>query len=134
MPYEKPLPTITPATQEFWESARRHVLKVPRCPACKKLFFPPTPLCPYCFHEPTAWAQVKGKGKVYSFTTVWRAINPAFQNDVPYVLAIIELDEGVRIPSNIVGCRPEAIRVGMPVKVLFEKATDEVTIPKFTPE
>ncbi len=133
MAYEKLLPAITPVNKEFWEAAKRQVLKIPQCPSCKKLFFPPVPLCPYCFAEPIGWTQVKGRGKVYTFTIVHRATVPAFQKDAPYVLAVIELDEGVRVPSNVVGCAPDAVRIGMPVRVVFEKATDEVTIPKFTP-
>jgi uncharacterized OB-fold protein len=77
---------------------------------------------------------VSGGGKVYSFTIVRRAMNPAFAEDVPYVYAIVELDEGPRLMTNIVGCAPEDVRVDMPVKAVYDRVTSEITLLKFQPQ
>ncbi len=133
MTYNKPLPAVTPVNKEFWDAAKAGVLEVPRCPVCRKLFFPPRPLCPFCLQEPIEWVKVSGKGKVYSYTVVHRASSPGFQREAPYVFAIVELQEGPRITSNVINCRPSAVRVGMPVQVVFQRATDDITLPKFAP-
>lgn len=133
MTYNKPLPAITPINKEFWAAAKAAVLKVPHCPACGKLFFPPRALCPFCLHEPIEWVKVCGKGKVYSYTIVHRASSPGFQREVPYVFAIVELQEGLRITSNVINCPPGVVRVGMPVQVVFQTATEDITLPKFAP-
>jgi hypothetical protein len=77
----------------------------------------------------TDWVKLSGKGKVYSWTTVTHPVHPAFE--VPYAVVIVELDEGVRLVSNIVDCKPEDLYIGMPVEVIFEDVTEEVTLPKF---
>jgi hypothetical protein len=79
------------------------------------------------------WTRLSGKGEVYTFIVVHRRYHPAFNADIPYVVAIIETGEGLRMLSNVVGCKPEAVRIGMPVEVSFENVSPEFALPKFKP-
>jgi uncharacterized OB-fold protein len=90
-------------------------------------------MCPHCQHLESEWVKLSGKGKVYSFVIVRRANHPGFAKDAPYVVAIIETDEGTRYTSNIIGCKPEEVYIDMPVEVVFEDVTPEITLPKFRP-
>jgi uncharacterized OB-fold protein len=129
--YHKPLPKPTPTSRPFWEAARRHELSLQRCAACKAYIYYPRERCPHCFSDRLAWERVSGRGKVYSYTVVRRASSRSFA-DQPYVLAIVELDEGPRMTSNIVAV-PESVKVGMPVVVQFDNVTPEHTLVKFKP-
>jgi uncharacterized OB-fold protein len=129
--YLKPLPKPTPTSRPFWEAAKRHELKIQHCGACGKYVYYPRDRCPHCFADQLAWKQVSGRGKVYSYTVVRRASARSFA-DAPYVLAIVQLDEGPRLTSNIVA-PPEKVRVEMPVTVFFDDVTPEHTLVKFKP-
>ncbi len=131
--YNKPLPYVHEENRPFWEGARRHELCLQKCQDCGKFRFYPRSICPHCFSYNTEWTKVSGKGKIYSFTVAHRAILPAFRQDVPYSIAIIELEEGVRMMSNIVECRNEDLSIDMPVEVVFDDVTPEITLPKFRP-
>jgi uncharacterized OB-fold protein len=115
----------------FWEALKRHELRVQRCDACGTRRFIPAELCPRCGAAGCEWEQVSGKGRVYTFTVIRRGPTPAYQADAPYVIAHVELDEGPRMISNLIGCDPEAVRIGMPVEVVFEDASPEWTLYKF---
>ncbi|HZO81782.1 MAG TPA: Zn-ribbon domain-containing OB-fold protein [Candidatus Binataceae bacterium] len=128
--YRKPLPRPTPTSAPFWAAARRHELTLQRCGNCRKFIYYPRERCPHCFSERLGWERVSGRGKVYSYTVVRRASSRAF--DRPYVLAIVELDEGVRMTTNI-EAPPENVRIGMPVAVCFDDVTPEHTLVKFKP-
>ncbi len=128
--YAKPLPKPTPTSQPFWDAARRHQLSLQRCAACGKFIYYPRERCPHCFSDKLGWENVSGRGKVYSYTVVRRASSRAFAE--PYVLAIVELDEGPRMTTNIVAA-PESVKVGMPVAVHFDDVTPERTLVKFKP-
>ena len=128
--YAKPLPKPTPTSQPFWDAARRHQLSLQRCAACGKFIYYPRERCPHCFSDKLGWESVSGRGKVYSYTVVRRASSRAFGE--PYVLAIVELDEGPRMTTNIVAA-PESVKVGMPVAVHFDDVTPERTLVKFKP-
>ncbi|MSO38472.1 MAG: hypothetical protein EXQ69_09545 [Acidimicrobiia bacterium] len=104
-----------------------------RCAQCARLRFYPRALCPYCYSHEASWQPVAGKGFVYAATVVHRPPSPAFAADVPYVVAIIELDEGPRMMSNVVGCTPESVVVGMLVEVVFDVVSPEITLPRFRP-
>jgi hypothetical protein len=130
---DKPLPAITEDGAPFWEACRRGQLAVQRCSACAHLRFPPSVLCPRCLGEESAWVPLSGRGHVYSFIVVHRPQHPAFFDDVPYNVAIVELEEGIRLHSNVVGCAHQDLHVGLAVEVVFEKVNDEVTLPKFRP-
>jgi uncharacterized OB-fold protein len=129
--YIKPLPKPTPTSRPFWEAAKRHELVLQRCDACARFIYYPRPRCPHCFADHLSWRRVSGRGKVYSFTIVRRASSRAFA-DGPYVLAIVELEEGVRMTTNIVA-PPETVQVGMPVQAFFDDVTPEHTLVKFKP-
>lgn len=133
MSYAKPLPQPSAITEYFWQGTKRQELLIQRCKDCQQYIFYPRSHCPQCFSKALEWVKSSGRGKVYSFTIVRRAALPSFAQDVPYVFAIIELDEGVRLTSNIVGCKPEEVRIGMPVTAVFEEVTPEVTLVKFKP-
>ncbi|MEE9202409.1 MAG: OB-fold domain-containing protein [Dehalococcoidia bacterium] len=135
MSYEKPLPQVDADTAAFWEGCKRHQLLVQRCQRCHRYRFFPGPTCPHCNSGDLTWTKVSGRGKVYSWIVVTRNIHPAFAGEVPYVVAVVELEEqeGLRIPGNLIDCDAGAIRGGMPVEVVFEDVTPGVTLPKWRP-
>jgi uncharacterized protein len=129
--YEKPLPKPTETSRPFWEAAKQHRLQLQQCGGCKAFIYYPRDRCPHCLSDQLEWRPVSGKGKVYSYTTVRRASTRSFA-DKPYVLAIVELDEGVRMTTNI-EAPPESVKIGMPVTVFFDDVTPERTLVKFKP-
>jgi uncharacterized OB-fold protein len=132
--YLRPLPAPDPQSAPFWQGCREHRLLVQRCTSCGTHRYPPRPVCPKCRSRSLDWAASTGRGTVFSWITVVHPVpKEVYGKDVPYVVALIALDEGVRIASNIVGCEPSAIVAGMPVEVVFDDVTPEVTLPKFRP-
>lgn len=131
--YEKPLPYIHEETKLFWEGTKKHELWLQKCRDCGQFRYYPRAFCPHCFSGNAQWVKASGRGTVYSFTVSYRPATPAFKNDVPYNIAIVELVEGVRMMSNIVSCRNEDLKIGMPVEVVFEDVSPQVTLPKFKP-
>ncbi len=129
--YIKPLPKPSPTSLPFWEAARRHELKLQYCEACKAFIYYPRDRCPTCFSDSLEWRPVSGRGKVYSYTVVRRASSRSFA-DGPYVLAIVQLDEGPRMTTNI-AAPPEQVRVDMPVAVYFDDVAPGHTLVKFKP-
>ena len=133
--YRKPLPNPLhrEASLPFWEGAKRHELVMPRCKMCDRLFFYPREACPECLSPEIDWVKVSGRGRLHSFTVIHQPANPAFQEDVPYIYAMIQLDEGPRMISNLVECPVEDARVDMPVVAVYDDVTPEVTLVKFRP-
>ncbi len=131
--YMKPLPLINEETKPYWEYCRKHELRMQKCLQCGHIRFPISVICPKCHSMEAEWAKLSGKGTIYSFTIYRVPYHPAFKDDIPYVVAIIQLDEGPRLESNIIGCRVEDVRIEMPVEVAFDDVTSEVTLPKFRP-
>ena len=129
----RPLPRPSPVSQPFWEGTKARELRLHRCRDCGRHIFYPRSLCPFCLSESLDWTLAGGRGKVYSYTVVRRAAHPAFRDDVPYVLAIVELEEGPRLTTNIVNCGLEDVRVDMPVTATYDDITPEVTLLKFEP-
>jgi len=132
-PYKKPLPRIDEESRGYFEALTRHELYVQRCRSCGTKRFYPRAVCPVCLSDATEWLRASGRGTVYSFTVTHQNQAPGFRDELPYVLAIVELAEGLRLMTNIVGCPPDAVHIGMPVEVVFEDVTPEVTLPKFKP-
>ena len=130
---QKPLPKPTPVTQPFWDGTRAHRIVMPVDHA-GNLYWYPRVLDPGTLREPSGWREVAGTGTVYSFTIDRRGSAPAFAAEVPYVIAIVELDAGPRMTSNIIGCSVDEVRVGMRVVAVFEDVNDEITLVKFRPE
>ena len=134
--YRKPLPTPSEISQPFWDAAKEHRLVFQRCRLCGTAVFYPRDVCPgpECFGIGTLdWVEATGKGRIYSFTINYQAPHPAFADDVPYVLAIIEMDEGWRMDSNVINIDPKDVRIGMPVEVSWDDVTPEISLPKFQP-
>ena len=132
--YEKPLPQPNEITGPFWEASKNHELKLQRCGSCGGYRYPPGEICPHCRSNNLEWVKVSGRGKVYTWSVIHQVYHPAFAEEVPYALVAVELEEGPRMVTNLVGCPPEEISVDMPVAVTFEDVTDEISLPKFRPE
>ncbi|MDP6706883.1 MAG: Zn-ribbon domain-containing OB-fold protein [Alphaproteobacteria bacterium] len=132
--YEKPLPRPTPETQHYWEGAKAGELRLQRCQACRHTYFPPRPFCPKCASREVAVVKASGRGRLYSYVINHRP-PPGFEADAPYAIAVVELEEGPRMMSNIVGVEqtPDALALDMALEVTFDAVTDEVTLPKFRP-
>ena len=125
-------PQPTPETQHFWDGTREGELRLQRCNACGKVYFPPRPFCPACAARDVAMFAATGKGRLYSYVIHHRPV-PGFTP--PYAIAVVELEEGPRLMTNITGCpqTPEALQLDMPVEIAFEKLDDEITLPLFRP-
>ena len=130
--YQRPLPTPTPETQAFWDGAREGELRLQRCDDCSHVYFPARPFCPACSSKAVNWFKASGRGRLFSYVINHRA-PPGFE--APYAIAVVELEEGPRMMTNIVDCEqtPEALVLDMPLEVAFEKATDDITMPLFRP-
>ncbi len=126
-----PLPRPSAATRSYWRAAQEHRLVVPQCRACGHRFFPPQPLCTRCLADDLDLSPSAGRGVVHSYTVIHRPVSPAFS--APYVVAIIELDEGWRMASNVIDCAPDVVRIGMAVEVAFKDMSDEISLPYFRP-
>lgn len=133
--YGKPLPVPSPETRPFWEGCKRHEVWLPYCPRCQRFFWYPRDFCPRCFSWEVEWRRASGRGKVYTFAIHYRAFHPAWEREVPFVTAIVELEEGVRLYTQLVGVEPDPkhIRCDMPVEVVFEDVSEEISLPKFRP-
>lgn len=132
----KPLPQITPLTRPFWEAAARQSLVIQRCLSCGAWIWCPRPDCAECGGERLEWSPVSGRGKVYSFTIIREVVGRGargFEKEIPYVVAWIDLEEGPRLVSRVVGCPIEKVEIGMAVEALFEEAGPGIFLPKFRP-
>ncbi|MFL2635610.1 MAG: Zn-ribbon domain-containing OB-fold protein [Tepidiformaceae bacterium] len=130
--YKKPVPIPTPETQDFWDGAKREELRLQKCDACSAVIFPPRPFCPSCSTREVSSFTASGRARLYSYVINER---PAPGFEAPYAIAIVELDEGPRMMTNIINCEqtPEALVLDMPLEVTFEPITDEISLPKFQP-
>jgi uncharacterized protein len=134
MSYAKPLPVVDADTKPFWDGCRQGKLLLQRCAQCGRVRFPPTHFCPKCNSPAVETIESKGRGRVFSWIVVRHPVpRDIYAAEVPYVVALITLDEGVRIPSNIVGIAPEKVTADMPVRVTFREVTPEITLPVFEP-
>jgi len=131
--YKKALPVITPLSKPFWEATTRHEFTLQKCVKCGAYQWYPKPWCIECGSRDLVWTRASGLGRVYSFTIITQIVQntPAFESDLPFVLAEIDLDEGPRFIAQLEGVKPEEAKVGMRVKVTFVDATPEISIPKF---
>ena len=130
--YSKPLPEVTPDNQPFWDACKRHELSLQRCQDCGHLRLP-SPICPQCLCMNSEWVGMSGRGRVYTWTTIYQRYHAGFAGELPYNVAMVELEEGPRLITNIVGCDNEDLRIGMEVEVVFEDVTEEMTLPRFRP-
>lgn len=131
--YAKPLPRPTALSRPFWDGARQSEIRVQKCRACGHMEHPPRVQCTACWSDALEWITSAQEGEVYSYTVCHWPTMAEFKADAPYIIAIVELPGGVRLSSNIVDCPLDRIAVGLKVKAVFEKATDDVTLIKFRP-
>ena len=131
--YMKPLPEPSEVSQPFWDAAKQHRLVLQRSAKTGKYVYYPRSVSPFGADDVLSWTELSGRGTVYTYTIARRATAPQWAGEEPYVIAIVELDEGPHLTTNIVGCPPEDVRVGMPVEVSFTDVTPEVTLVHFKP-
>ncbi len=136
MELDRPLPQpITPEARPYWDGLKQGKLVLPRCGACGHVFFYPRVICPACGGRDVGWVEASGRGRLHAFAIAHQSINRAMKVPTPYVLALVELEEGPRMMGNLVNVAPDParIRCDMPVRVVFSRLTDEVTLPLWEP-
>jgi len=128
----RPRPQPTPETQHFWEGTRAGEIRLQRCDACAKTYFPPRPFCPACGGRKVSVFKASGRASLYSYVIHHRPV-PGFTP--PYAIAVVQLEEGPRMMTNIVDCpqTPEALQLDMPLEPAFERIDDEITLALFRP-
>ena len=133
--YKKPIPhpADPELTRPFWEAAKRHELLIPRCKSCGNYFWYPRRECPNCLSTDVEWAPASGKAHLFTFTVVRQPLIAAFNDDVPYIYAVVRLDEGPLMVSNVVECPVEDVKVDMRLVAHFDDVTQEWTLVKFRP-
>ena len=130
---QKPIPVMQPWSEKFWKGTKAKKLLIQHCKDCNATIFYPRKQCPECWSKNLDWIQASGKAKVYTYSVMMDMVEPIFWGDLPYVLAMVDLEEGVRMTTRIVGCKPEDVTIGMDVEVVFEELTEECTLPMFKP-
>jgi len=136
MELDRPLPQpMTPEARPYWDGLKDGKLMLPKCGDCGHTFFYPRILCPRCHSRAITWIQASGRGRLHAFGIAHQSFNRAFKVKPPFVLAMIELEEGPHMLSNLVNVEPDpkVVKCDMPVEVVFEKLTDDVTLPLFQP-
>jgi uncharacterized protein len=131
MDYDKLVPAPTPETQPYWNGLRNRQLRLQRCADCLQVRHYPRPMCNRCWSMNVDWVDAAGTGTVHSWTITHYAFHPGWKGDLPYVLLTVDLAEGVRMNAQARGIPESALRVGLPVKVGYEKVTEELTLPVF---
>ena len=127
----RPLPQITLDTREFYEAARRGELRFQRCSDCATWRHYPRPACPQCLSRNYRWDLASGRGRVYTWTIVHGPTLPAFQDEVPYNVVDVLLDEGIHFQSQVLDCPADEIRADMPVQAVFVPVSEDITLVKF---
>ena len=133
MDYIKPLPKINSDNEAFWEGCKKRQLKFRKCGVCKHLRWTAAIICPKCLSQKAEWITTKGRGTVYTYAVYHVAYHPGFADELPYVTAIVELDEGPHLLTNIVDCSPDAVTCGMKVTVAWDEVVGGIVLPKFKP-
>ncbi len=129
----KPLPLPDDNSAPFFEGARENRLMIQRCHDCGTYNWPHRDICQECLADDLEWTEASGKGTVHSFGVMHRVYHPAFARDVPYNLTVVELEEGPRVNTNLVGIDNEAIEVGLSVEIAFTEVDDGAYLPLFKP-
>ena len=129
----RPLPETQPWSVKFWEGTKDGKLLVQHCKDCNANIFYPRKVCPECWSKNLDWIEASGKAKVYMFSTAYDMVEPKFAEDLPYTVAYVDLEEGVRMMTRIVECNPEDIYIGMDIEVVFHKLNDDFYLPYFKP-
>ena len=129
--YSKPLPLMDGTSGEFYQYCKNHELRFQRCMKCGKWRHVPRDMCAECGSWDWEWAKSSGRGKLFTWTVVTLPMHPAFKEEVPYAVCLIDMEEGPRVVSRIVDVAPQDLRMGLPVEVIFDAVTPEVTLPRF---
>jgi len=127
----RPLPALQGLTGQFYDFCRQGELRFQRCDDCGRWRHVPREICAGCGSFQWTWTRASGRGRVFTWTVAARAMHPAFAADAPYAAVVVEMEEGVRLASQMVDCPPDALAIDMPVEVVFVPVTDEVTLPRF---
>ena len=132
--YKKPIPSPQGESDFYWEKAKQEELWLRECPVNGPYFYP-RDISPCCFSKDTTWIQASGKDTLFTYGIVHRAPHAGFAEDVPFVTAIVKLEEGPKMPTNIVmdNPTPEKLQIDMPLEVVFESVSDGISLPKFKP-
>jgi uncharacterized OB-fold protein len=133
MAEEKYQPEPTVDSQPYWDGVRRHQLLYQRCRACNQIQFPFKARCSGCLSPELEHLESGGRGTVYTFTTIWRAPSPAYAREVPYSVALVDLDEGFRMLAGLTDIAPEEVEIGLRVTLTTARADDELSVPMFSP-
>ncbi len=133
MSYDKLVPSVSPETQPYWDGLKEGRLRLQRCADCGKVRHYPRPMCEACWSMNVDWVDASGRGTVHSWTETHYAFHPGFKGDLPYVLVTVDMEEGVRMNAQARGIGLDGLRVGLPVKVAFETATEGLVLPVFEP-
>jgi len=129
----KPVPRVNETTKPYWDGARLGKLLLQRCNACRTVVHYPRAWCSKCWATDLEWIEATGRGHVITFTIVHQAPYESYAADVPYVLAVIRLEEGPQMMANVLGVDPSRMRVELPVHVVFEERGDGFRVPQFEP-
>ena len=133
--YNKPIPVPQGESDEYWNKAKEGELWLRNCNSCGNPYFYPRDISPCCFSKDTSWIKASGKASLYTYAIVHRAPHPGFAQDAPFVVAIVELEEGPHMPTTIVidDPTPENLQIGMPLEVTFVDISEKIALPKFKP-
>jgi uncharacterized OB-fold protein len=131
MTYGKPVPVLDGLAGEFYGFCKGRELRFQRCASCRAWRHVPREMCAACGSWEWRWEKSSGRGTVFTWTVAERAMHPAFAAAAPYAPVVVELEEGVRLLSQVIDCPPEGLKIDMPVEVVFEDVTEEVTLPMF---
>jgi uncharacterized OB-fold protein len=131
--YSKPLPAISELNRPYWDGLKNHQLRLQKCASCATIWSPPAPLCPRCWSREIVWTDLSGRGRVNSWVVFHQSYFRGFEGELPYNVAEVELDEGPRLLTNLVGVDNAAIRAGMRVEIVFDEVTEAITLAKFRP-
>jgi uncharacterized OB-fold protein len=127
----RPLPAIEPHTEPFWQASRQRQLLLPRCTACRDLYFPPEASCLHCGTPEPEWVQASGRATLYTWTLCYPPLLPYFAEHAPWPVVAVELEEGVRMVAQIVDLSPDEYEIGMPLVADFRDLDDERTLVVF---
>jgi uncharacterized OB-fold protein len=129
----KPLPTLSDDNRPFWQATKKNELRMQQCLDCQHIRYPINHVCPKCLSEKAEWKQLSGRGEVFSYIVFHQIYHPGFAKDVPYNVAMIQLEEGPRMISNVVGVPVDQVKVGDKVEAVFDPVTEDITVPRFSP-
>jgi uncharacterized protein len=131
--YQKPLPAISSLNKPYWEGLKHRELRLQKCDGCGAVWYPPSPLCPSCWSRKFTWTRLSGRGRVSSWVVFHQSYFRGYDNEIPYNVAEVELEEGPRLLTNLVEVGDGRIHSGMLVEIVFDDVTDEITLAKFKP-